>query len=170
MHRFYSQRRYLSRQSLTYHNLEVAFKPNQTFRDEANEINPHYCYKYITDSAIQSANGPVSMSQVQKSPCLIHFWVNPFFSFQLSGVIRNWTPQYIDQDDGKFLERNQLNRLQMVQFECPKYRNPCVSSIFGRIPFSNFHSPGVIRNWTPQYKDQDDGKILGKSLFLISTL
>ena len=26
--------------------------------------------------------------------------------------------------------QNQLNRQQMVHFECPKYRNPCVSVTF----------------------------------------
>ena len=49
---------------------------------------------------------------------------------------RKWEPQ--DQDDGNFLGQNQLNRLQMVQLECPKYRNPCVASILGWIPFSHF--------------------------------
>ena len=49
----------------------------------------------------------------------------------VSRVIRNGTPQYKNQDDGTFVGQNQLNRLQMVQFECPKDRNPCVSSIFG---------------------------------------
>ena len=43
---------------------------------------------------------------------------------------KNWTPQYKDKDDGKTSEQNQLNRLQMAQFECLKYRNPCVSSTF----------------------------------------
>ena len=53
------------------------------------------------------------MPHVHKPLCLLHFWVNPFFSFPLSGVIRNWTLQYKDQDDGNFLEQKQLNRLQM---------------------------------------------------------
>ena len=52
------------------------------------------------------------------------------FSSPLSGIIRNWTPQYKDQDDGKCMDQNLLNRLQRAQFECPKYRNPCVSFIF----------------------------------------
>ena len=65
-----------------------------------------------------------------RSPlCLIHFWVNPFSplpapaasSLPLSGVIRNGSPQYKGQEGGKILEQNQLNRLQMVQFEYPKY-------------------------------------------------
>ena len=35
----------------------------------------------------------------------------------LSGVIRNGSSQYKDQDDGNFSGQNQHNRLQMVQFE-----------------------------------------------------
>ena len=62
------------------------------------------------------------MPQVLKPLGVIHFWVNPFFHFlPLSEVIRNWPPQYQDQKGGKILEQNQFNRLQMVQFECPKY-------------------------------------------------
>ena len=30
-----------------------------------------------------------------------------------------------------FLEQKQLDRLQMVQFECPRVRNPCVSFTIG---------------------------------------
>ena len=30
----------------------------------------------------------------------------------------------INQNGGKFLGQNQFNRLQIVQFECPKYINP----------------------------------------------
>ena len=37
---------------------------------------------------------------------------------------------------GTILGQNQLNRLQMVQFECPKDGNPCVSFTFGEFPFS----------------------------------
>ena len=76
---------------------------------------------------------------------------------------KNWTPQYKDQDDGKIPEQNELNRLQIVQFVCPKYRNPGVSLFFESIPFL-ISSPISLwgwgyTNWTPQYKDQDDGKI-----------
>ena len=34
---------------------------------------------------------------------------------------KNWAPQYKDVEVGKFREQNWLNRLQMVQFECPRY-------------------------------------------------
>ena len=34
-----------------------------------------------------------------------------------------------------FLEQNQFNRLQMVQFECTRFRNPLVSSTFEEFPF-----------------------------------
>ena len=39
--------------------------------------------------AQKAANGPVWMPQALKPFGLIHFWVNPFFSFSASGVIRN---------------------------------------------------------------------------------
>ena len=52
------------------------------------------------------------MPQVQKPLCLIHFWG---LFFLISTLWGNWTPLYKDQDDGKFLEQNKLNRLQMVQ-------------------------------------------------------
>ena len=64
-------------------------------------------------------------------------WSNPFSHFLplllpsfLSGVIKNWTSQYERQKGGIILEQNHLTRLQMVQFECPMYRNPLLSSIF----------------------------------------
>ena len=41
------------------------------------------------------------------------------------------------REGGNILEQNQLKRVQMVQFECPKQRNPCVSSTFEWIPFSH---------------------------------
>ena len=68
--------------------------------------------------------------------CLIHFWVNPFFQFTAPAASSLWgnkkrEPQYKDLKSGKILEQNLLNRLQMVQFECPKDRNPCVSFTFG---------------------------------------
>ena len=76
-------------------------------------------------------------------------------------VIRNGTPQYKDQDDGKILRQNQLNRLQMVQFECPRYeQKPLCLIHFWLNPFFSIPLPGVMRNRTPQYKDQDVGKIL----------
>ena len=56
---------------------------------------------------------------------------NPFSHFSSLGGNKKWAPQYKDEEVGKIWEQNQLNRLQMVQFECPRYRNPCVSSIFG---------------------------------------
>ena len=56
-----------------------------------------------------------------------------FLIFLLSGVLRikKWDTQYKDEEVRNIMEQNQLNRLQMVQFECPRYRNPCVSSILG---------------------------------------
>ena len=48
------------------------------------------------------------------------------------------------------MEQDQFNRLQMVQLECPKVRNPCASSTFEDFPFPIFSPcyfipPGVIR-------------------------
>ena len=45
----------------------------------------------------------------------------------------------------------------MVQFECPRYRNPCVSFTLVWIPFSHFQAlllplSGVIDYWTPSMK------------------
>ena len=54
----------------------------------------------------QSTETPVSHSRLT-------------FAAPLSGVIRNWTPQYKDLKGVKFLEQYELKRLQMVQFECP---------------------------------------------------
>ena len=68
----------------------------------------------------------------------------PFFSpcsflpQSLSGVIRNWTSQYERQKSGNFLEQNQLNRLEMIQFECPGYWNHCVLFTYGWFPFPLF--------------------------------
>ena len=61
------------------------------------------------------------MPIVQKPLCLIHFWVNPFSHFQIWGI-KNWTPQYKDQEVGKISEQNWLKVLRMVQFECPGQR------------------------------------------------
>ena len=43
---------------------------------------------------------------------------------------------------GNILEQKQYNMLEMVQFEYLRYKNPCVSSIFGEFPFLIFHSLG----------------------------
>ena len=58
--------------------------------------------------------------------------------FNTTAIRKKWEFQYKGQEGGKILEQNQLNRLQMVQFEYPKYWNPCVSFTFGWIPFSHF--------------------------------
>ena len=56
----------------------------------------------------------------------------------LSGVIRLGSYWELSKNVDKFLGQNQFIRLQMVQFECPKVRNPCVSFTFGEIPFPIF--------------------------------
>ena len=57
---------------------------------------------------------------------------NACFHFHLCGN-KKWAspqPQYKDRGNGKIYEQNQLKWLQMVQFECPKYKMPLFSSIF----------------------------------------
>ena len=83
-------------------------------------------------SAKQAVNGPIWLPQGKKPQFLIHFWVIPFPPFSApaasslppSGVIRNGSPQYKGQEGKTFLEQNQLNELQMVQFECPSTETP----------------------------------------------
>ena len=99
---------------------------------------------FWTKSAWQTANGLVWLPQVHKPPCLIRFWVNPFFSFPLSGVIRNGLPSIRMRKLETFWEQTQLNRLQMVQFECPNYRNPLVSRTSSVV---NVHSWFLSRRW-----------------------
>ena len=54
----------------------------------------------------------------------------------------------------KFSEQNGLNRLQMVQFECPRHQNLLVSSFsgVGRIPFSDYWPSGGNKNGLPSMK------------------
>ena len=73
------------------------------------------------------------------------------FSASLSGVIRNWTPHNKDQEGGNILEQNQLKRQQMAQFECPKYRNPCVSFTFGRVYPPPSYKPTVHASGAPVF-------------------
>ena len=55
--------------------------------------------------------------------------------------------------DGTF-RYNWRNRQQIVQFECPRHWNPCVTSIFevGRIPLSHNWPSGVIRMGSQVWK------------------
>ena len=48
----------------------------------------------------------------------------------LSGGIRNGLLWEAGKKGGQISGQNQLNSLQMVQFECPKVANPCVSFTF----------------------------------------
>ena len=81
------------------------------------------------------------MSQVQKSLCPIHYWVNPFFSFLALGN-KKWAPQYKDQEVGKIMEQNQLNGLQTVQFECPSTETPVSHPFLEESLFLIFSSLG----------------------------
>ena len=95
-----------------------------------------------TKSAKQAANGPVWMPQGKKPLSLIHFWVIPFPPFSAIAPSSLWGNKKLVLPVWKFkrlifLEQNQLNR-QMVQFECPNVRNPCISFFFGDLTFSQF--------------------------------
>ena len=102
-----------------------------------------------TKSAQQAGNGPIWMPQVLEALCLIHFWMNPFspFSAPAASPFLLWGNKELDlpvwkAKRWKHLEQNQLNRLEIVQFGCPKVRNPCVSYTFDAYPlsdFANFH-------------------------------
>ena len=67
--------------------------------------------------------------------CVIRFLI---FCLPLPGGNENWPPQYKDEKVGKFEEQNWLNRLQMVQFECPRNSKPCVSLWLGEFHFLHF--------------------------------
>ena len=81
----------------------------------------------LTGSKWSSLNAPGSEPPVSHSLLSESLFS---FSLPLSGVIRNWTPQYEDCKGGKSCGQNKLNRLQKVQFECPRVRNPRVSFTF----------------------------------------
>ena len=55
--------------------------------------------------------------------------------------------QYESEKVGIILAQEELNRLHLVQFECPRHLKPPVSSIFevGRFPFSQNWTSGAIR-------------------------
>ena len=127
----------------------------------ASSINIRKKWKFfVTKSAQQAANGSVWMPQALKPPCLIHFWVNPFFSFSTLWVNEKWEPPVWRSERWIFKKKNKLNKLQMVQFEFPRYWNPCISTIFWWLPFSHFQPSGVIRNGSPKYIGQEDEKML----------
>ena len=72
--------------------------------------------------------------------------------FCLPGVIRNGTPQYELWKSELLRGKNWLHMLHMIQFEYLRHSNSRVLSNFGDSPFLIFYLPGVIRNWTTQYK------------------
>ena len=69
-----------------------------------------------------SLNAPRSETLVSHSllrSSLLQFSAPAPSSLLLSGVIRIGLLWEAGEKDGKVIEQNQLNRLQMVQFECP---------------------------------------------------
>ena len=90
-------------------------------------------------------NSPIIQRQSQKT-----IWTATYFLISSPSLWgnKNWTPQYKDQGDGKMSEQNQLNRLEMVQFACPKYRNP--SHNLGCVHFLGLlHALTYQRHLTP---------------------
>ena len=92
---------------------------------------------FRTKVASKAAIGPVWLPQALETLCLILFWgwKNSLFS-----LLALWPPQYQGEKGGKFSEQKWLNRLQMVQFDCPRHWKPSVSfsSGVGRIPSSHY--------------------------------
>ena len=82
----------------------------------------------LTGCKGSSLNVPGTETPVSRSG-----WESSVFPFQPSSLWdnKNWAPQYKDVEAGKFSEQNWLNRLQMVQFEGPKVRNPLVLPFLG---------------------------------------
>ena len=81
----------------------------------------------------------------KRTPCVssILGWFL-FSHFPLSGVIRNGLPSKKMNKLEKIVEQNQLYRIQMVQFECPRYRTPMYHPFWGWFPFSHFPLSGVM--------------------------
>ena len=67
--------------------------------------------------------------------------------------------QYESEKVGMILAQEELNGLQLVQFEFPMHRNPPVISHFevGGFPFSHNRTSGVIRMGS-QYEGEKVGK------------
>ena len=101
------------------------------------------------------------MPQPLKPLCFTQIERIQFSHFQPTSLLgnKNWAPQYKDVEVAKFREQNWLNRLQMVQFECPRHSNPCVSLRLGEFHFPIFSLPlsGVIRIGLPN-KDVEVAK------------
>ena len=108
-----------------------------------------------------STETPVSHSLLGDS--LFQFSAPAASSLPLSGVIRNGSPQYKGQEDGQISEQNQFNRLQMVQFECSRVRNPCVSFTVSLAPTSSkgllLNDKMLIRGSMTRYIELANGRI-----------
>ena len=100
----------------------------ETFR---NKISLTGCK--LSNSNAPGSEHPVSQSLLEES--LFPFPAHALSFLPLFGVIRNGSSQYEGHEGGKIWEQNQFNRLQIVQFECPRVSNPCVLITVGGISF-----------------------------------
>ena len=111
----------------------------------------------LTGCKWSSLNAPST-----ETPVSHPFWGESFFLISTLWGNKELDSPYKEQDDGKFQEQNQLNRLQMVQFKCPGHWNLCVWSIVGWFPYSHFTLSGVIRNGIPSIKMRKLEKLWNK--------
>ena len=100
---------------------------------------------------VEKFGNKISRAPSTETPVFHSLLGESFFLIFSSGAIRNGSPQYKDQDGGNIWEHNQQEPLQMVQLECPKYRNPGVSFTFWLILLSHFQLWGN-KKWEPPVK------------------
>ena len=98
----------------------------------------------LTGCKWSSSNAPVPLSPVFHSGCEIS--ISHYLPSSLWGD-KNWPLQYEGEEVGKFGKWNWCNRLQMVQFECPRHSIPRFSLRLGDFHFPIFCLPlsGLIR-------------------------
>ena len=101
----------------------------------------------------QGSEAPMSHSLLEES--ILPFTASAPSFLHISGVIINGSTHYKGQEGENILEQNQLNRLQMVKFDCPRVRKPWVSFFFGGIyfpfaaPASSFLPLWGNKKWEP---------------------
>ena len=108
---------------------------------------------FATKSVWQDAIGPIWMPRVGAPVS------HPLFPFSdpppssLPSILKKWFIMGGGFVKGGFsLPPNQFNRLQMVQFECTRVRNLCLSPTFGEIPFPIFSPCSFLPSSLPSLK------------------